>query len=112
MHNYKLVFLGIALVACGFNNLAMATQLPCEAKLVEAAISQNVFYFSESQAYPVTKRTCGHFVEKLHLSAAEPRGINSDEQFWNHAKAEVGKHPIKSKLDMETLMLSVTLPIQ
>ncbi|MBS3954390.1 MAG: hypothetical protein KGZ88_15685, partial [Methylomicrobium sp.] len=37
---------------------------------------------------------------------------NPDEQVWNHAKAEVGKHPVKSKLDMETLILSAMLSIQ
>jgi hypothetical protein len=62
--------------------------------------------------YPVTKRTCCHFVEKLHLSAPEPLGINPDEQFLNRAKTEVDKHPIKSKLDMETLILSIMLSIQ
>ncbi len=48
----------------------------------------------------------------LHLSAGEPLRINPDEQVWNHAKAEVGSHPVKSKLDMETLILSVILSIQ
>jgi hypothetical protein len=38
--------------------------------------------------------------------------LNPDEQVWNHAKAEVGKHPIESKLDMETLILSAMLSIQ
>ncbi len=38
--------------------------------------------------------------------------LNPDEQVWNHAKAEVGKHPIKNKLEMETLILSVMQSIQ
>jgi hypothetical protein len=38
--------------------------------------------------------------------------LNPDEQVWNHAKAEVGKHLIKSKHDMETLILSAMLSIQ
>ena len=38
--------------------------------------------------------------------------LNPDEQVWNHAKAEVGKHPIKSKLEMETLILSAMWSIQ
>jgi hypothetical protein len=38
--------------------------------------------------------------------------LNPDEQVWNHAKAEVSKYPIKSKLDMEKLILSAMLSIQ
>jgi transposase len=45
------------------------------------------------------------------LPAYSPE-LNPDEQVWNHAKAEVDKHPIKSKHDMETLILSAMLPIQ
>jgi transposase len=45
------------------------------------------------------------------LPAYSPE-LNPDEQVWNHAKAEVGKHPVKSKLDMETLILSAMLSIQ
>ena len=45
------------------------------------------------------------------LPAYSPE-LNPDEQVWNHAKAEVGKHPIKSKLEMEKLIISAMLSIQ
>jgi transposase len=45
------------------------------------------------------------------LPAYSPE-LNPDEQVWNHAKAEVGKHPIKSKLEMETLILMAMWSIQ
>lgn len=45
------------------------------------------------------------------LPAYSPE-LNPDEQVWNHAKAEVGKHPIKSKLELESLILSVMRSIQ
>ena len=45
------------------------------------------------------------------LPAYSPE-LNPDEQVWNHAKSEVGKHPIKSKLEMEKLILSAMLSIQ
>ena len=45
------------------------------------------------------------------LPAYSPE-LNPDEQVWNHAKAEVSKYPIKSKLDMEKLILSAMLSIQ
>jgi transposase len=45
------------------------------------------------------------------LTAYSPE-LNPDEQVWNHAKAEVGKQPIKSKHDMENLILSTMLSIQ
>jgi transposase len=38
--------------------------------------------------------------------------LNPDEQVWNHAKVEVGKHPIKSKLEMEALILTAMRSIQ
>jgi transposase len=44
------------------------------------------------------------------LPAYSPE-LNSYEQVCNHAKAEVGKHPIKSKLNMETIILSAMLSI-
>ena len=55
MHNNKSVLLGLALVACGFYKQVLAIQLPCEAMLAQNAISQNVFYFSESQATQLQK---------------------------------------------------------
>jgi transposase len=45
------------------------------------------------------------------LPAYSPE-LNPDEQVWNHAKAEVSKYPVKSKLDMEKLILSAMLSIQ
>jgi transposase len=45
------------------------------------------------------------------LPAYSPE-LNPDEQVWNHAKAEVGKHPIKSKLEMESVILSAMVSIQ
>jgi hypothetical protein len=38
--------------------------------------------------------------------------LNPDEQVWNHAKSDVGKRPIKSKLEMESLILSAMQSIQ
>ncbi len=38
--------------------------------------------------------------------------LNPDEHVWNHAKAEVGKRTIQSKLDMESVILSVMRSIQ
>ena len=38
--------------------------------------------------------------------------LNPDEQVRNHAKAEVGKEPIKSNFEMKILILSAKLSIQ
>lgn len=38
--------------------------------------------------------------------------LNPDEQVWNHTKAEVGKRPIQSKHDMETVILAAMQSIQ
>lgn len=45
------------------------------------------------------------------LPAYSPE-LNPDEQVWNYAKAEVGKQPIKSKADLERIILSVMKSIQ
>ena len=45
------------------------------------------------------------------LPAYSPE-LNPDEQVWNHAKAEVSKRPIKSKLEMESSILSAMRAIQ
>ena len=45
------------------------------------------------------------------LPAYSPE-LNPDEQVWNHAKAEVSKRPIKSKLEMESSILSAMSAIQ
>jgi hypothetical protein len=55
MHNNKSVFLGITLVACGYINPVLAIQLPCEAKLAETAIPQNLFFLPESQTSQLQK---------------------------------------------------------
>ena len=38
--------------------------------------------------------------------------LNPDEQVWNHAKADVGQRPIKSKQEMETVILAAMQSIQ
>jgi len=38
--------------------------------------------------------------------------LNPDEQVWNHAKAEVGKRSIRSKHEMETVILAAMQGIQ
>ena len=38
--------------------------------------------------------------------------LNPDEQVWNHAKAEAGKRPIKSKQEMEAVILAAMQSIQ
>jgi transposase len=45
------------------------------------------------------------------LPAYSPE-LNPDEQVWNRAKAEVSKYPIKSQLEMKTIILSVMRSIQ
>lgn len=45
------------------------------------------------------------------LPAYSPE-LNPDEQVWNRAKAEVGKCPIQSKVDLERSILSVMHAIQ
>jgi transposase len=45
------------------------------------------------------------------LPAYSPE-LNPDEQVWNHAKAAVAKHPIKSQFEMKTIILSVMRSIQ
>ena len=38
--------------------------------------------------------------------------LNPDEQVWNHAKAEAGKRPVKSKQEMEAVILAAMQSIQ
>jgi len=45
------------------------------------------------------------------LPAYSPE-LNPDEKVWYHAKAEVGKNPIKSKLEMEKLIHSAMLSLE
>jgi len=45
------------------------------------------------------------------LPAYSPE-LNPDEQVWNRAKAEVGKYPIQSKVDLESTIVSVMQAIQ
>ncbi len=66
-----------------------------------------------------------HHSSKVHVFLDEHQGkimmaflpayspeLNPDEQVWNHAKAEVSKRPIKSKLEMESSILSAMSAIQ
>jgi len=38
--------------------------------------------------------------------------LNPDEQVWNHAKADAGKRPIKSKQEMEAVIVAAMKSIQ
>jgi hypothetical protein len=76
MHNYKLVFLGLALVACGFNNPVMAMQLPCEAKLAQTAIPQDVYYLPESQATQLQQALNTHGSVRLKPAGNYTRSFN------------------------------------
>jgi transposase len=76
-----------------------------------------VFVIADNARYHHSKKVQAFLEKQLgetmiaFLPAYSPE-LNPDEQVWNHAKAEVGKQPIKSKLDMETLILSAMLSIQ
>ena len=73
-------------------------------------IADNARYHHSKQVKAFLETQLGEIMIAF-LPAYSPE-LNPDEQVWNHAKAEVGKHPIKSKLDMETLILSAMLSIQ
>jgi transposase len=73
-------------------------------------IADNARYHHSKKAQAFLKTQPGEIMMAF-LPAYSPE-LNPDEQVWNHAKAEVGKHPIKSKLDMETLILSAMRSIQ
>jgi transposase len=75
--------------------------------------------------FVIADNACYHHSEKVQLFLEIQQGeimmaflpayspeLNPDEQVWNHAKAEVGKHLIKSKLEMEYIILSAILSIQ
>lgn len=73
-------------------------------------IADNARYHHSKKVQACLETQLGEIIMAF-LPAYSPE-LNPDEQVWNHAKAEVGKHPIKSKLDMETLILSAMLSIQ
>lgn len=73
-------------------------------------IADNARYHHSKKVQAFLKTQPGEIMMAF-LPAYSPE-LNPDEQVWNHAKAEVGKHPIKSKLDMETLILSAMRSIQ
>ena len=67
-------------------------------------IADNARYHHSKKVQAFLETQLGEIMMAF-LPAYSPE-LNPDEQVWNHAKVEVGKHPIKSKLDMETLILS------
>lgn len=73
-------------------------------------IADNARYHHSKKVQAFLKTQPGEIMMAF-LPAYSPE-LNPDEQVWNHAKAEVAKHPIKSKLDMETLILSAMRSIQ
>ena len=76
-----------------------------------------IFVIADNARYHHSKKVQAFLETQLgeimiaFLPAYSPE-LNPDEQVWNHAKAEVSKYPIKSKLDMEKLILSAMLSIQ
>ena len=73
-------------------------------------IADNARYHHSKKVQAFLETQVGQIMMAF-LPAYSPE-LNPDEQVWNHAKAEVGKHPIKSKLEMESLILSVMRSIQ
>lgn len=73
-------------------------------------IADNARYHHSKKVQAFLETQVGQIMMAF-LPAYSPE-LNPDEQVWNHAKAEVGKHPIKSKLEMEALILSVMRSIQ
>lgn len=73
-------------------------------------IADNARYHHSKKVQAFLETQVGQIMMAF-LPAYAPE-LNPDEQVWNHAKAEVGKYPIKSKLEMETLILSAMLSIQ
>jgi transposase len=73
-------------------------------------IADNARYHHSKKVQAFLETQLGEIIIAF-LPAYSPE-LNSDEQVWNHAKAEVSKYPIKSKLDMEKLILSAMLSIQ
>jgi transposase len=73
-------------------------------------IADNARYHHSKKVQAFLETQVGQIMMAF-LPAYAPE-LNPDEQVWNHAKAEVGKYPIKSKLEMETLILSAMRSIQ
>jgi transposase len=74
------------------------------------AIADNARYHHSKKVRAFLETQAGEIMMAF-LPPYSPE-LNPDEQVWNHAKAEVAKHPIKSKLEMEALILSAMLSIQ
>lgn len=80
-------------------------------------VGHSIFVIADNARYHHSKKVQA-FLEtqqgKIMMAFLPPYSpeLNPDEQVWNHAKAEVGKHPIKSKIEMETLILSAMRTIQ
>jgi transposase len=73
-------------------------------------IADNARYHHSKKVQAFLEKQLGEIMIAF-LPAYSPE-LNPDEQVWNHAKAEVGKQPIKSKLEMKTLILSAMHSIQ
>jgi len=74
------------------------------------AIADNARYHHSKKVRAFLETQAGEIMMAF-LPPYSPE-LNPDEQVWNHAKAEVAKHPIKSKLEMVALILSAMLSIQ
>jgi transposase len=85
-------------------------QLRQDAQCPIFVIADNARYHHSKKVQAFLETQVGQIMMAF-LPAYSPE-LNPDEQVWNHAKAEVGKHPIKSKLEMEVLILSVMRSIQ
>ena len=74
------------------------------------AIADNARYHHSKKVQEFLQTQIGEIMMAF-LPAYSPE-LNPDEQVWNHAKSDVGKRPIKSKLEMEALILSAMQSIQ
>ena len=76
-----------------------------------------VFVIADNARYHHGKKVQGFLetqtgeIMMAFLPAHSPE-LNPDGQVWNHAKSDVGKRPIKSKLEMEALVISAMQSIQ
>jgi len=74
------------------------------------AIADNARYHHGKKVKAFLETQTGEIMMAF-LPAYSPE-LNPDEQVWNHAKSDVGKRPIKSKPEMEALVLSAMQPVQ
>lgn len=76
-----------------------------------------VFVIADNAKYNHSKKV-GAFLDsqsgQIMMAFLPPYSpeLNPDEQVWNHAKAEAGKRPVKSKQEMEAVILAAMQSIQ